>query len=171
MHKIVAVGILCSIAVSDVKPAIGQAFLIMGDHQMLRMNDAKSKVWLSQWERNILSANAMRYCATETGEGIGWGMLPFLRGFYYGYLATRDLRWVDLLVRCTDLRIKEGSEGNLMASSVGLKFSWRCGADMDNLDDFYADSMLGEAMALTPVVLMAIEIWQPLVERKVRREG
>ena len=28
--------------------------------------------------------------AKETGEELGWLVSPFLNGFYYGYMATRD---------------------------------------------------------------------------------
>ena len=156
MHKIIAVGILFLVGVSDATLALGQALPETGGHKMFKMNDIKSRVWLSRWQRNILNANSMRYCTTERGEDMGWRMQPFLRGFYYGYLVTRNLRWIDMLMRCTDSWINRAvkePDGFLGWPKVGA-----AGTDVDNLDDFYADSMLGEAMVLTPVVLMAIEI-------------
>ena len=39
-----------------------------------------------------------RYCDKEMGEEIGWLISPFLNGFYYGYLATRDEKWIGMLV-------------------------------------------------------------------------
>jgi hypothetical protein len=99
------------------------------------------------------------------GEEIGWKMTPFFRGFYYGYLATGNIVWVDRLVACTDAWIKRAvkePDGYLGWPKVGA-----AGTRVDNLDDFYADSMLGEAMALAPVVLMAAEIQRtPLLKEK-----
>ena len=54
--------------------------------------------WLARWEKNILSDARNRYCDRETGEEIGWLISPFLNGFYYGYQATHDSKWVDLLM-------------------------------------------------------------------------
>jgi hypothetical protein len=122
----------------------------------VKMNDNKSKEWQARWERNILTESPMRYCTTEMGEAIGWKMTPFLAGFYAGYLATGNHTWVEKLVLCTDSWIKravkepDGFDG---WPTVGA-----AGTVVDNLDDFYADSMLGEAMALTPVVLMTAKI-------------
>ena len=78
---------------------------------------------------------------------------PILAGSYYGYLATGESRWIDRLISCTDAWIRRGvkePDGYLGWPKLGA-----AGTDVDHLDDFYADSMLGEAMALQPVVLMA----------------
>jgi hypothetical protein len=165
MRKIVAVGILLLVAFCDTKLATGQALLETNDHKMLKMDNTKSKLWLSLWQKNIVNANAMRYCTVERGEDMGWKMQPFLRGFYYGYLVTGNLKWADMLTRCTDSWIKRAvrePDGFLGWPKVG-----GAGADVDNLNDFYADSMLGEAMVLTPVIFMAIEIQKtPLLKEK-----
>jgi len=58
--------------------------------------------WLARWEPYILRSARERFCDRELGEGIGWRISPFLNGFYYGYRATRDTRWVSLLVDWTD---------------------------------------------------------------------
>ena len=155
MRQFIAIGILLLLVASDFQPAVGEV-LLKGDRQMLKMNNAKSREWISRWERNIITENPMRYCSIETGEAIGWKMTPFLAGFYYGYLATGNLIWVDKLVLCTDSWIKRAvkePDGFIGWPAIGA-----AGTQVDNLDDFYADSMLGEAMALTPVVLMAAEI-------------
>ena len=55
--------------------------------------------WLARWEKNILSDSRNRYCDKEMGEELGWLVSPFLNGFYYGYLATRDPKWVAMLTR------------------------------------------------------------------------
>ncbi len=64
--------------------------------------------------------------------------------------------WTDRLLACTDAWLRRAvtePDGYLGWPKVGA-----AGTEVDNLDDLYADSMLGEAMALTPVVLMAGEI-------------
>jgi hypothetical protein len=123
---------------------------------MTQMSETTYKDWRSRWERNIVSPDAMRYCSAEMGEEIGWKMGPFLNGFYYGYLATGNVMLVDALVRCTDLWIKRAlkePDGYIGWPKVGA-----AGTEVDKLDNFYADSMLGEAMAFSPVIRMASEI-------------
>ena len=66
------------------------------------------KDWLARWEKNILGDARNRYCDREMGEEIGWLVSPFLNGFYYGYLATHDPKWVELLVDWADSWIKRG---------------------------------------------------------------
>jgi hypothetical protein len=156
MNKIAAVSTLLLLALSDIEPGVAQARLDSDRYEMLKMNDAKFKDWLLRWQRNILSSNSMHYCSSEMGEELGWKMSPSLSGFHYGYLATGNILWVDRLVACTDAWIKRAvkePDGYLGWPKVGA-----AGTNVDNLDDFYADSMLGEAMALAPVVLMAAEI-------------
>jgi len=89
MQKVVAVAISSLVAVTPLQLAFGQE---SSEHRMLTMDPAKSKVWLSRWEVNITNENPMGYCVAATGDGIGWGMTPFLQGFYYGYLATNG--WI-----------------------------------------------------------------------------
>jgi hypothetical protein len=154
--RIVAVGILLLLTLNGVAPAAAQALSKSESHDMLKMNDAKLKDWLLRWERNILGENAMHYCNSEMGEELGWKLSPFLKGFYYGYLATENLLWVDRLIACTDAWIKRAvkePDGYLGWPKIGA-----AGTNVDDLDNFYADSMLGEAMALAPVVLMSSEI-------------
>jgi hypothetical protein len=163
--KIVVVGSLVLLALSDAAPCVAQALLKGDTYQMIKINDAKFKNWLLRWERNILSENSIHYCSSEMGEEIGWKMSPFFRGFYYGYLATGSVLWVDRLVACADAWFKRA------VKEPDGYFGWpklgAAGTRVDDLDSFYADSMLGEAMALTNVVLMANNIRQtPLLCRK-----
>jgi hypothetical protein len=107
--------------------------------------------WLARWEKNILGVAGRRYCDKETGEELGWLVSPFLNGFYYGYLATRDPKWVEMLIDWTDSCIRRGikePDGFLGWPKSG----------MDAAESLYTDSLLGEAMTLRPVVLMADEI-------------
>src|SRR5216684_3004104 len=53
MHKIIAVGILFLVGVSDATLALEQGLPETGGHKMFKMNDIKSRVWLSHWQRNI----------------------------------------------------------------------------------------------------------------------
>lgn len=84
------------------------------------------------------------------GEELGWLVSPFLSGFYYGYLTTRDTKWVEMLSdwidSCNNRGVKEAD---------GFT-GWP--KNTEPTEGFYGDSMLGEAMLLRPVVLMAGEI-------------
>jgi hypothetical protein len=122
---------------------------------------ATAKDWLARWEANILDSVRARYCDKEMGEGIGWRVSPYLSGFHYGYLATRDPKWVDMLVDWTDSWIKRGVE-----EPDGF-MGWPM-LDPDGPGSgLYADSLLGEAMALRPVVLLSDQILKtPALEEK-----
>ncbi len=90
------------------------------------------------------------------GEEIGWLISPLSQGFYNGYLATGDARWLDRLADWTDAWVRRGvtePDGYIGWPKVGA-----AGTDVDNLDSFDADSLLGEAMALRPVVLASAAI-------------
>jgi hypothetical protein len=52
------------------------------------MTEAKFENWLFHWERNITGSIGNRYCDKDTGADMGWLMLLFLKGFYYGYIST-----------------------------------------------------------------------------------
>ena len=107
--------------------------------------------WLARWDKNILGRARSRYCDKEMGEQLGWLVSPFLNGFYYGYLATRDPKWVEMLIDWMDSCVRRGIEEP--DGFVGWPKS-----GMDATESFYTDSLLGEAMALRPVVLTADEI-------------
>ena len=109
--------------------------------------------WLPRWKKNILGDTHNRYCDREMGEEIGWLVSPFLNGFYYGYLATRDSHWVDYMADWADSWIKRGVKEP--DGFVGWPKSGTGGKQEESL---LTDSLLGEAMALRPVVLMAQEI-------------
>lgn len=116
--------------------------------------------WLSRWERNILNDSRSRYCDKERGEELGWLVSPFLNGFCYGYLATRDTKWIDMLIDWTDSCIKRA-----VKEPDGF-LGWPKGG-MDASESFYTDSLLGEAMFLRPVVLLAGEVLKtPAIQEK-----
>lgn len=165
LNKIAELSILLLLALCGVEPCAAQVLPRSDSYEKLRMNDARSKDWLLRWERSILSEDSMQYCSSEMGEELGWKMSVFLKGFYYGYLATGNILWLDKLVACTDAWLKRAvkePDGYVGWPKVGA-----AGTKVDSLDDFYADSMLGEAMALTPIVLMAAEVRKnPLLREK-----
>lgn len=110
--------------------------------------------WLARWQKNIVSdADRSRYCDKEMGEELGWLVSPFLNGCYFGHLATGDTQWVERLVDWTDACIRravkepDGFTGWPKSGTGGLIE-----------DALYTDSLLGEAMLLRPVVLMADHI-------------
>jgi hypothetical protein len=120
---------------------------------LVPLDAAIAKDWRARWEKNILSDDRHRYCDREVGEEVGWLVSPFLNGFYYGYRATRDPKWVDLLADWADSWIKRGVKEP--DGYIGWPKSGSGGLVEDTL---FTDSLLGEAMGLRPIVLMADEI-------------
>ena len=118
------------------------------------MDKALAGQWLARWEKNIVSDARNRYCDKEMGEEIGWLVSPFLSGFYYGYLATGDTRWIDMLIDWADAVVKRG------VKEPDGRVGWpkEAGASTSAMEDFYTDNQLGEAMMLWPMVLLAGEI-------------
>jgi hypothetical protein len=120
------------------------------------IDPAERETWQRLWQQNILSEAKARYCDTAMGEEIGWLISPLLSGFYYGFLLTGDTGWLDRLIDWTDALLRRGvtePDGYIGWPKIGA-----AGTDVDNLDSFYADSLLGEAMVLRPVVLASAAI-------------
>jgi len=118
------------------------------------MDKALAKDWLVRWEKNITRSSRNRYCDREMGEQLGWLVSPFLNGFYYGYMATGQRKWIDRLIDWSDAVIKrgvKGPDGYIGWPKVG-------GASTGSVKKFTTDNQLGEAMLLRPIVLMAGEI-------------
>ncbi len=111
--------------------------------------------WLTRWNKNITDQSQRRYADTELGEELGWLVSPFLNGFYYGYLATRDRRWVEQFVDWTDAILRRA-----VVELDGYP-GWPKGdGSGGETPEYQADSLLGEAMLLRPIVLMAKKISQ-----------
>ena len=119
------------------------------------LDRALAKDWLTRWQEHILGEERARFCDKETGEEIGWLVGPFLNGFYYGYQATHDTRWVEHLVDWGDAWTRRG-----VKEPDGFVGWPKGGTGGMQAQDFFTDSLLGEAMALHPLVLMANEIRQ-----------
>src|SRR2546427_6684983 len=107
--------------------------------------------WLARWQKNILDSAHSRYCDKEMGEETGWLVSPFLNGFYYGYQATGDAKWVEMLVDWADSVIRRG----VKEPDGYLGWPKAEGASTSAVPDFTTDNQLGEAMGLCPIVLMA----------------
>ena len=119
----------------------------------LSIDKALREDWLVRWEKNLLGAARTRYCDKEMGEELGWMVSPFLNGFYYGYLATRDSKWVEMLVDWTEACLKRG-----IKEPDGF-IGWPKGdGGGGESTEYSADSLLGEAMVLRPITLMVAEI-------------
>ncbi len=116
----------------------------------LALDGAQAKDWLARWEKHILDSARSRYCDKETGEEIGWLISPFLNGFAYGYLATGDTKWIDLLIDWADAWTKRG-----VKEPDGFVGWPKAGTGGAFTKDFLTDSQLGEAMGLRPLVLIA----------------
>ncbi len=107
--------------------------------------------WLARWERNIEAESKDRYCDKETGEEIGWLVSPFLNGYYYGYLATHDTKWIDRLIDWSDSWMKRG----VREPDGYTGWPKDDGASTPVVPGMTTDNILGEAMGLRPAVLMA----------------
>jgi len=130
-----------------------EAMLEPGGTPAVPMDAGSSKDWLARWEQNILGSASVRYCDKEMGEELGWLVSPFLNGFYYGYRATSDPKWVEMLTDWMDSCIRRG-----VREPDGF-LGWPKGdGGGGESKEYSADSLLGEAMMLRPVVLMADEI-------------
>jgi hypothetical protein len=114
---------------------------------------AQAKSWQASWEKNILGELRHRYCDKEMGEEIGWLTSHFLNGLYYGYQATSESQWLETFLDWTDSWLRRGVKEP--DGFVGWPKFAAAGTDVDHLNSYYANSLLGEAMALRPVVLMA----------------
>jgi hypothetical protein len=127
-----------------------------------------TKDWLTRWEKHIVDSARRRYCDTEMGEELGWLVSPFLNGFYYGYLATQNPQWVDRLVDWADAWTRRGVKG----PDGYIGWPKAAGASTSVVPDFVTDNMLGEAMALRPMVLMASVIAKtPTLKEKYGRKA
>ena len=116
-------------------------------YRLGEMDEALAREWLAGWEKNIISRARNRYCDRAMGEEIGWLVAPFLDGFYYGYTATRDPKWAEMEIDWADSLIKRG------VKAPDGHIGWP-----KTVEGSHMDSLLGEAMVLRPIVLMAGEI-------------
>ncbi len=139
---------------------------------LVKMDEAKQKEWLARWDKNVShEVTTWRICESAVGEDIAWKMTPVMDGLYCGYMATKDTKYVDMLVDWTDCLIKRA------VKEPDGYFGWpsfkAAGTDVDNLDNtFDADSMLSDAMVFRPIVLMAGEmIKNPALKEKYGEKG
>jgi hypothetical protein len=139
---------------------------------LVKMNEAKQKDWLTRWDKEITGeATGYRTCDRAVGEDIAWVVSPVLDGFYWGYMATGNTKYVEMLVDWTDSMIKRAVKEP--DGYVGWPSFKAAGTDIDNLDNTYdADSMLSDAMAFRPIVLMAGRMTKdPMLKAKYGAKG
>jgi hypothetical protein len=121
--------------------------------QAVRLDPATFESWKRRWHSSLLGEPQSQYCTRPMGEEIGWLTAHMLAAYYYGYLATGETQWVEKFIHCTD-----GWIANAVIEPDGFagwpKFG-AAGTDVDDLNSFYADSLLGEAMVLRSVVQMS----------------
>jgi len=115
------------------------------------VDPALARDWLARWEKSILNDARNRYCDKEMGEELGWLVSPFLHGFYYGYLATGDAVWIDRLLDWADAWIRRG----IKEPDGYTGWPKDDGASTGVVPGLYTDNILGEAMALLPVIRAA----------------
>ena len=140
-------------------------------NQSIQSDPALREDWLARWEKNIEADSHNRYCDKETGEELGWLVSPFLNGFYYGFLATRDPKWIERLVDWADSCLKRA-----VIEPDGFRGCPKGDGGGGESKEYTADSLLGEAMLLRPMVLAAAEVrrnsglsvkWRPQADRYV----
>src|ERR1035437_5677694 len=74
---------------------------------LTKMDDATQKDWLARWDKQISGeSKGYRTCDRAVGEDIAWTMVPMMDGFYNGYMATGNTKYVDMLVDWTDSLLK-----------------------------------------------------------------
>jgi hypothetical protein len=142
--------------ISGLAPIAAQNVTTDSGLTLTRMDDAKFKVWETRWDKDLTDESHNRACDKEWGEEIGWLMAPILNGCYYGYLATGDTKWIDVLIDWTDSLNKRAvmePDGYPGWPKVGA-----AGTDVDQLNSYDADSLLGEAMVFRLVVLLSKKI-------------
>ena len=163
--QILVLGVLCLIGIGPKYQATAVGTQ-MDLQPLVKMDDTKFGDWLLRWERNILGEASHNYCTKEMGEDMGWLMYPLLKGFYYGYLATGHQIWPELV--CEVHRQLGQARDYEPDGYVGWPKVGAAGANnIDHLDEFYADSLLGEAMVLQYVVRMSGAVLQtPSLEEK-----
>ncbi len=138
---------------------------------LTKMDEAKQKSWRAAWDKNISGeARNWRQCDKLMGEDIAFGMSPTMDGFYNGYMATQDTKYVDMLVDWADSLIKRAvkePDGFVGWPSKGAAGTW-----VDDLDHYNADSMLSDAMVFRPIVLMAGQMTRnPALKEKYGAKG
>jgi hypothetical protein len=142
----VAASFCCTRIVTAQHPALS-------GQEPLKLDPALATDWLKRWKERILGGMNERFCDHAMGEDVGWLMSPFLNGFYHGYLATHDVEWVAHLADWADSWIKRG-----VKDPDGF-IGWpKRGESMGGGNGLLTESLLAEAMALRPIVLMADQI-------------
>jgi hypothetical protein len=154
-------GLLILAAVCGVMPVAGTAAaaeseIKVKERTLVPMDEATYKQWLRLWEDYIVAGARNRYCDKSIGEDLAWFMTPFMDGFYYGFKTTGDSKYIDMLIDWTDSWVKRAVKQP--DGHIGWPKKGGASTQVDNLNIYTADSLLGEAMVLRPVVLMAGEI-------------
>ncbi len=138
---------------------------------LARMDEARQRDWLTRWDKEISGeTRGYRTCDRTMGEDIAWGMTPVVDGDYNGYMATKNTKYVDMMVDWADSLIKRAVKEP--DGYVGWPSEKAAGTDVDNLDNYNADSLLSDAMVFTPIVLLAGEMTRdPALKEKYRAKG
>jgi hypothetical protein len=150
---IIVAGLFCASVVSSAAQEVPSP----ATYKMKKADEQRLADLQARWEKFIVADYAAsRYCDTEKAEELAWLVAPYLNAFFYGYVATKNPKWIDMLVDCADSWLPRGvTEPD---GFIGWPKRGWAGSKVDNLDDWTADSMLGEAAVLTPIVSMAREI-------------
>ncbi|HXW71262.1 MAG TPA: hypothetical protein VEK34_07480 [Methylocella sp.] len=134
---------------SPIAPAIPLSKAVA--RQKITLDDTRARSWEWRWRLSLLPESQSPYCATGTGED--WTIPHLLMAYYYAYRATADQQWIDRLDACADRWI---SRAEISPDDYpGWPKTGASGTNVDDLGRLYTESLLGEAMALRPLVMMA----------------
>ncbi|MGD0999517.1 MAG: hypothetical protein ABSA67_02355 [Candidatus Brocadiia bacterium] len=144
---------------------------------LTKMDEAKQKDWLARWDKFISGVDKdYRTCDTAQDGEIAWLVTPVMEGFYNGYRATHDTRYVDMAVDWADSLIKRAvmePDGCLgWPGQWGRTKIINAGSGVDNLNEYNTDSFISDAMVFRPIVLLAREMTtNPALKEKYGAKG
>lgn len=126
------------------------------------LTGAQAAEWQDRWEQAIVEGAAKdRSCDKEMGEELGWLVSPYLNGFYQGWRLTGKPVWIDRLIEWSDAWMRRA-----VTEPDGYQGWPQTGSGSQFEQAHFNDSLLGEAMALRPAVLMAGAIQKDLGLRR-----
>jgi hypothetical protein len=151
---VLCLGVLCQASLAQfASPSLTPP----AGYTLTKMDPNKLKSWYTAWSTNVIGEySGYRTCDWAVGEDIAWIISPLMTAFDNGYTATGDANWVKREMNWADSLLKRA-----LTEPDGYK-GWpayaAAGTDVDQLNSYYADSMLGDAMCMKPIVEIAGKI-------------
>ena len=133
---------------------------------------AQQAQWLALWDQNITGTyTGYDTAKTAVGEDLDWLITPPMEGFYYGWMATHNTKYVDMFASWANdflIRAKiepDGYPGWPAPDASGTPVTLPLGT-------YNADSMLGDAAVFRTIILMSYQmINDPALQAKYLATG